>query len=142
MTGSERFHELLAEIGMLHDQKQADYGRKHDPFANVRASEEWGVEAWVGAMIRATDKLRRLQTFAQIGTLANEGVADSLKDLAVYSLIALVLFEDRHGRTSQPQMCNVSYAISADVEVFCPLPFGHVPEGETGHQRVERKINR
>jgi hypothetical protein len=92
--GSERFHELLREIGDLHDKKQSDYGREHDPFANVRASTEWGVPSWVGAMVRATDKLRRLQTFAIRGTLANEGVADSLKDLAVYSLIALVLFEE------------------------------------------------
>lgn len=90
---SARFHELLAEIGELHDRKQADYGRGDDPFANVRATEEWGQPAWVGAMIRATDKLRRLQTFAVSGTLANEGVMDSFLDLAVYSLIAAVLFE-------------------------------------------------
>ena len=61
---SGRFHELLAEAGRLHDKKQTDYGRTDDPFANVRASEEWGIDGWVGAMIRATDKVRRLQTLA------------------------------------------------------------------------------
>lgn len=94
---SVRFHELLAEAGRLHDAKQADYGRVDDPFANVRATEEWGQPGWVGAMIRATDKLRRLQTFARKGELENEAAADSFMDLAVYALIARVLFEEASG---------------------------------------------
>lgn len=95
---SNRFHELLSELGELHDRKQADYGRGDDPFANVRATERWGMPAWVGAMMRANDKVHRLQSFATNGRLANEGVEDSLRDIAVYSVIALVLFEqDRDG---------------------------------------------
>lgn len=92
---SARFHELLAELGELHDRKQADYGRDDDPFANVRASEDWGVPAWVGAMVRATDKVRRLQALTQNGKLDNESADDSLRDLAVYAVIALVLFEQK-----------------------------------------------
>lgn len=91
---SQRFHNLLTEIGELHDKKQADYGRENDPFANVRSTEEWGQPAWVGAMIRATDKLRRLQKVARGGTLANEGARDSFLDLAVYALIGLVLYDE------------------------------------------------
>ena len=90
---SARFHQLLKEIGELHDRKQADYGRGDDPFANVRSSTEWGVPAWVGAMIRLNDKVRRLQTLATKGALANEAATDSLQDIAVYALIALVLYE-------------------------------------------------
>lgn len=93
-VGDPRFHALLKKIGDLHDQKQADYGRDADPFANVRGSSEWGVAPWLGAMIRANDKVRRLQTYAQKGSLANEGVEDSLMDLAVYALIALILFNE------------------------------------------------
>jgi hypothetical protein len=89
-----RFQEILAEIDSLHLRKQQDYGADHDPFANVRASTEWGVPAWVGALIRATDKIRRLQTYARRGTLANEGVEDSFRDLAVYALIGLILWEE------------------------------------------------
>ena len=94
-VGSARFYEILHELGELHDRKQADYGRDNDPFSNVRASEEWGVPSWVGAMIRATDKVRRLQKFAQVGSLMNEGAEDSLRDIAVYAIIALVLLEER-----------------------------------------------
>ena len=92
---SARFHELLAESGELHDRKQADYGRGDDPFANVRSSEDWGVPGWVGAMVRLNDKVKRLQNLVANGKLENESAEDSLRDIAVYALIALVLFEQR-----------------------------------------------
>jgi len=90
---SQRFHEILRELGALHDKKQKDYGTDTDPFANVRGSTEWGVPAWVGALVRANDKIKRLQSFARKGVLANESVQDSLRDLAVYAVISLVLYE-------------------------------------------------
>lgn len=92
---SARFHEILASLGALHDKKQADYGRGDDPFANVRGSQDWGVDPWIGAMVRANDKIRRLQSFIANGTLKNESVDDSLRDLAVYAIISLVLFEQQ-----------------------------------------------
>lgn len=95
MAGDPRFHALLAEIAELHDKKQEDYGRTTDPFANVRASEEWGIPAWVGALIRLNDKVRRLQKLSQSGSLANESAEDSMRDIAVYALIALVLYRER-----------------------------------------------
>jgi hypothetical protein len=98
--GSKKFYNLLIEAGLLHSQKQKDYGRPEDPFANVRASEDFGVPGWVGCMIRANDKIRRLQTYAKTGQLANEGVKDSFIDLAVYSLIGAVLFEEEANTSS------------------------------------------
>lgn len=95
---SERFHELLELAGKLHDVKQGDYGKGDDPFANVRAASEWGIPAWVGCMIRATDKIRRLQTMATKGILKNESVQDSFLDLAVYALIGYILFEETINR--------------------------------------------
>lgn len=93
-SSSARFHAVLKELGDLHDKKQQDYGTDADPFANVRASEEWGIAAWIGTLVRATDKLRRLQKFAREGRLANEAVEDSFRDLAVYAVIGLVLYEE------------------------------------------------
>jgi len=106
---SDRFHELLKEIGELHDKKQADYGREGDPFANVRGSEEWGIEGWVGAMVRLNDKLRRLQAYAKKGTLENEGVEDSFKDMAVYALIALCLWEEEHRSKNGVRMMHSKF---------------------------------
>jgi len=90
---SARFHELIQEIADLHDLKQKDYGADGDPFANVRASEGWGVQPWVGALLRMSDKVKRLQAFANKGVLHNESAEDSMRDIAVYALIALVLYE-------------------------------------------------
>lgn len=92
--GDPRFHALLKEIGELHDKKQADYGRNEDPFANVRGSSEWGVKPWVGALIRAGDKMKRLQKAARGGTMANESVEDSMMDLMVYAGIARILYRE------------------------------------------------
>lgn len=89
---SREFHGLLQEIGDLHDKKQLDYGSERDPFANVRASEEFGIPAWVGSLMRANDKMVRLKNFAMKGELANESAEDSMYDIAVYVLIALILY--------------------------------------------------
>lgn len=95
-SSDARFDALLAEIGELHDRKMADYGKDEDPLANVKASEDFGIVPWVGAMVRGNDKMRRIQKFARSSTLKNESVEDSLLDLATYSLIALQLFRDEN----------------------------------------------
>lgn len=95
--GDPRFWAVLKRLGDLHDLKQEDYGSEHDPFANVRASELFGIPAWVGGLVRANDKMHRLQQFAQRGALANESAEDSLLDLAVYAVIAYILYEEASG---------------------------------------------
>lgn len=91
---SESFIAVMSEAVSLHMKKSKDYGREADPFANVRASEDFGVPGWVGCVIRANDKMRRLQAFARKGSLENESVEDSLIDLCVYAAIALVLYRN------------------------------------------------
>lgn len=95
---SEGFLTAVAEIVALHVRKSRDYGRRQDPYYNVRASVEWGVPGWVGSLVRANDKVKRLQLAAQGNKLANEGIEDSLLDLATYALIGLVLWrQDEEG---------------------------------------------
>jgi hypothetical protein len=98
VKGDPRFHALLDELGRLHDKKQEDYGTDTDPFANVRASEEFGVPAWIGALIRLNDKVKRLKNFAARGVLANESAEDSFLDIAVYALIGYILYREAAGR--------------------------------------------
>ncbi len=101
---SQRFHDILKELGVLHDKKQKDYGTDADPFNNIRSSaREWGIPAWVGAMLRATDKVRRLQKFADKGELANESVIDAFDDLAVYAVIARVMYEEENPYSPTPE---------------------------------------
>lgn len=94
-SGDPRFHRSLRTLALLHDRKQMDYGSNEDPLANVRASEDWGVPAWVGGLIRGNDKIKRLQAFARRGSLANESAEDAFKDLAVYAILSLILYSEQ-----------------------------------------------
>lgn len=110
LSPQQQFHAILSEMGETFDRKNKDYGQDNDPFANVRRSEQWGIAPWIGAMVRATDKVTRLQTYAQKGTLANEGVEDSLLDLAVYSIIALLLFREQQEGREQDEAQSLEWA--------------------------------
>jgi hypothetical protein len=105
---SERFHQILRELGQLHDQKQADYGTDNDPFANVRSTSEFGVDPWVGALIRLHDKVQRLKSLIANGRLQNESAEDSLRDIAVYSVIALVLREESLEEATREEILSMS----------------------------------
>jgi hypothetical protein len=94
MKGDPRFFAILDELKKIHERKSADYGTGGDFLANVRASKNWGVPAWVGTMIRANDKIIRLQSLLAKGSLENESARDSLIDLASYAIIALILMEE------------------------------------------------
>lgn len=101
---NHNFEALLEEIRGLHGMKNQDYGLDHDPYANIRGSADWGISPWKGAMVRANDKIKRLQKFAQTGELANESVEDSFKDLCVYSLIALDLYRQEVDKELGPHL--------------------------------------
>lgn len=98
--GSYKFLEILDRLETLHRQKQNDYGTEGDPYANVRASEGFGMPAWLGVAVRMQDKMKRLQTAGtqyihQGGvTLSNESLEDTFLDLAVYAIIGLVMLEE------------------------------------------------
>ncbi|MBM4023321.1 MAG: DUF1599 domain-containing protein [Planctomycetes bacterium] len=93
--GSLPFLELLEELRTLHLSKSQDYGSESDPLANIRQGAEFvGIEAWRGCMVRIGDKIQRLRTYCRTGRLVHEGVRDTLLDLAAYSLLAIVLFDE------------------------------------------------
>ncbi len=93
--GSLPFLELLEELRTLHLSKSQDYGSESDPLANIRQGAEFvGIEPWRGCLVRVADKVQRLKTYCRTGRLVHEGVRDTLLDLAAYSLLAIVLFDD------------------------------------------------
>jgi hypothetical protein len=93
--GSLPFLDLLEELRTLHLSKSQDYGSESDPLANIRQGAEFvGIEPWRGCMVRVADKVQRLRTYCRTGRLVHEGVRDTLLDLAAYSLLAIVLFDE------------------------------------------------
>lgn len=92
------FLKLLDEMRVLHESKSADYGSLEDPLANIRNGADFvAVEAWKAAFVRIADKVQRLRTYCRTGRLVHEGVRDTLLDLAAYSLLAIVLFDEGEG---------------------------------------------
>ena len=93
--GSLPFLELLEELRQLHLSKSQDYGSESDPLANIRSGADFvNIEPWRGCLVRVADKVQRLKTFCKTGRLVHEGVRDTLLDLAAYSLLAIVLFDE------------------------------------------------
>ena len=97
---SSAFVALLDEMKRLHESKSADYGSEDDPLANVRSGADFvNIEPWRGCMVRIADKVQRLRTYCRTGRLVHEGVRDTLLDLAAYSLLAIVLFDEGNDGT-------------------------------------------
>jgi|TARA_Y100000992_G_scaffold244276_1_gene175373 hypothetical protein len=92
---SKRFYEILETIKNLHDAKKHDYGNA-DIFANFRLSELAGIPAWQGSVVRMGDKYARISNFIKKGDFKfkEESIKDTLMDMAIYSLITIVLYEE------------------------------------------------
>jgi hypothetical protein len=94
MTKAEylAFHEAACRMLMeITKAKNADYtGAASDPFANFTRVEALGIcSTEQGFLTRMTDKLCRLASFVQNGTLLvkDESAMDTLFDLANYCLL-------------------------------------------------------
>ena len=92
---SERFYEILDTIKDLHDAKKHDYGNS-DVFANFRLSELAGISPWKGSVVRMGDKYARISNYIKKGDFKfkEESIKDTLMDMAIYSLITIVLYEE------------------------------------------------
>ena len=101
---SERFYEILETIKKLHDAKKHDYGNA-DIFANFRLSELAGTPAWQGSVIRMGDKYARISNFIKKGDFKfkEESIKDTLMDMAIYSLITIILYEEEMFNTHVKQ---------------------------------------
>jgi hypothetical protein len=105
---SQAFKDTLDAMLMLHDRKQRDYGTTESPFANIEASEQFGIPSWIGCGIRSNDKIRRIQTatiqWLEDGevAMANESLEDAWLDLAVYAVIGYLKTQEwNQERTEQ-----------------------------------------
>jgi hypothetical protein len=79
--------------------KNADYtGEGNDPFANFTRVETLGITDTVrGFLVRMTDKLSRITSFAQKGVLQvkDESIEDTLLDLANYCILLAGFIKSR-----------------------------------------------
>jgi hypothetical protein len=101
---ADRFHELLAEIGCLHDAKNLDYagGCRQGPLGNFDrvstllqlypVSASWSTPAGVALayMLKQLDAALVIFTTGK-ESVTGEGLAERLRDVATYAIILLEL---------------------------------------------------
>lgn len=96
--GHPMFHELIEKMRDIHDKKNADYGDGRQ-LGNFMEAEDFGVEAWRGALVRLSDKYSRIKSLAkrvnQKGEVKDESFEDTLIDLANYALLTLILYKEK-----------------------------------------------
>jgi hypothetical protein len=98
-----RFYELLDELRDLHDKKAHDYAPGEDRFKNFRECESIGLPAYKGVVVRMLDKTSRITNLIKRAedndapAVVDESLVDTLRDLAVYALIAIELYEQSVG---------------------------------------------
>ena len=94
--GHSDFYKLLDELKEIHSNKNHHYSGEGDPFKNFKLSENMGLPAWKGCLIRISDKFSRLCSFAKKEEykVKDENIEDTLLDLAIYSLIDIILYRE------------------------------------------------
>lgn len=98
-------NELTAKALAIVEAKNHDYrGGQGDLFANFRGSVSLGIPPVVGVMLRMQDKMMRIKTFVERGTLAvkAESAEDAVIDLINYSVIMGGLLAEM--RAAQPAL--------------------------------------
>ena len=86
----ERHMALCTKAREIMAAKNHDYrGGSGDPFANFRGSVSLGVDPIVGILLRMQDKMMRIKTFVEKGTLRvkGEGVEDAILDMINYAIL-------------------------------------------------------
>ena len=101
LGGHPRFYELLLQIAELHANKNHDYAVDNDPLSNLRQAESFGIPAYKGVLVRLSDKWSRIQELSKKpGLVKTESVEDTLMDMAVYSLLAIILFGEQNKKNT------------------------------------------
>ena len=117
---------IVADMLQIFEAKDTDYAANGKPMGNLRSSEELGVPAWKGTLLRMGDKKQRIMSFASRGEykVKDEQIADTLKDLANYACLASVLFgevypEKQFGRGHEPEQTMKNFHMLALRAIHC-----------------------
>lgn len=90
------FRAIIEEIADLHEAKNNDYSGD-DYLSNLLSSKRMGIEPWKATLFRIQDKISRLEKFVLFNDLKvkDETIEDTFKDLACYSILALILYRNK-----------------------------------------------
>ena len=105
-NGHPRFYEILEQMALLHSRKNSDYATEEEPLANFKRVAEMckkykflteGYESVKVALIysmKQIDAAYKLLGLGQKGEV--EGFKDRMMDVAVYSILAMILYGEEN----------------------------------------------
>lgn len=113
LTQFDNVLELMLETTK---NKNKDYAKDYDAFANFRRCEELGIcSTEAGILTRMTDKLSRIGNLLHnTNHVKDESLLDSTLDMAVYSVILYTYLSNKWAKESSVQnVINESQSISS-----------------------------
>lgn len=124
--GHPKFYKMLEAMADLYSRKNHDYAGTSDPLKNLRACERLELDPFMGVMVRLQDKWSRLEEFVKSGKLMvkGESVKDTLMDNAVYSILAIILYEEQEKEEKDYDEATKGYG-SPTSHRSTPTPGGH-----------------
>ena len=103
-------HRDLSEDALeVMKNKNEDYSSNNDPFANFKGSQSLNIDPVKGALIRCSDKLSRISSFIDNGTLKvkDESVKDTIIDLINYSVLIYGMIQEEEEEEEEKKSLNV-----------------------------------
>jgi len=97
-TDSVTREHIAHTMSDLHRRKNAGYaGLSSDPWANFREATAFGISAYMGVLVRLSDKYQRYTNVSTNPALeqVNELINETLIDIASYALIAICLYNEQ-----------------------------------------------
>lgn len=94
--GHPLFFDVLEQMKEIHAAKNSDYNyNQKGPLDNFKESEKFGVDPFIGVLIRLSDKYARVKSLCikenMTGEVRDESIEDTLIDLANYAILAIVV---------------------------------------------------
>lgn len=94
---TDAFFMVLSEINTLHKKKKADYASDQDRFSNFKIAAQFsGMKTYQSIENLIGVKQARLLELRGKKEPLNESLRDTLIDRAVYSILAVVLFDEEN----------------------------------------------
>jgi hypothetical protein len=116
-NGHPMFYELLDRMREIHAAKAADYG-DGNPLGNfINTEEDTGCPAALGVLVRMCDKWKRIcNIYKNKGKHAvkDETIEDTLLDLAIYSLIDIIILRETGYLKPKPEKKRMEWAEPLD----------------------------
>lgn len=96
----EKFRHEVAEMVRITEIKNADYADGNDAFQNftmIEKSSNGHISTEAGILTRMSDKFQRVVNLSSRPARVNdEAITDTLRDLAVYSIILKLYLETKN----------------------------------------------